>query len=58
MAQKAATIFIIDVAPTMQIKQEGSKKTYLQTSIDAVATMLQDKVCRVISRLTLRRHVS
>ncbi|KAJ2956340.1 hypothetical protein NQZ79_g7801 [Umbelopsis isabellina] len=44
MAQKAATIYVIDVAPSMQLKQEGGEKTYLQCSTEAVASMLQDKL--------------
>jgi hypothetical protein len=44
MAQKAATIYVIDVAPSMQLKQEGGDKSYLQCSTEAVASMIQDKV--------------
>jgi hypothetical protein len=46
MAHKVATTYIIDVSPSMEVKQEGADITCFQQSINAVAGLVQDKVGR------------
>ncbi|KAI8576665.1 hypothetical protein K450DRAFT_256125 [Umbelopsis ramanniana AG] len=44
MAHKVATTYIIDVSPSMEVKQEGVDITCFQQSINAVAGLIQDKL--------------
>ncbi|CAO3668533.1 unnamed protein product [Umbelopsis ramanniana] len=44
MAHKVATTYIIDVSPSMEVKQEGADVSCFQQSINAVAGLVQDKL--------------
>lgn len=54
MAHKVATTYIIDVSPSMEVKQEGEDVTCFQQSINAVAGLIQDKVSRFARHSTPR----